>query len=335
MWRYWNKSDVYELSIPINDTLVCIRTHEQVLNIAKLPVKSDVRNKVVIWFDEEISRSCLQCINEAFVYGKSIMPDSICDAYDYLGLSAKQMEKHINKYVIYDETIYAHYAFPSDDFYMMYNKTQNEIFLWGNKPNLERILISILSMTGKVLPFHAACIQYNQKGYMIVGDTGSGKTALVIEMLKRGASYISDDILYVDGEMKGRRCNSYLSIRNNYVRLEEKTAVEVTKADKTFLDLEVLCSQNNWRIQDKTSIDEIILISPLTIDKAICTKLFCTFRHDSMFALEYIKGNIREKLDDSIWFWKEMLKNVSIKEIKIDYSKFDISIKEICDSIFA
>lgn len=299
MWRYWNKSNICEFTIFINDTLVYIRTHERKLNIVKLPSNDDVRNEITIWFDVEISQKCLQLINDAFAYGKAIVPKPICDAYDYLGLSAKQMENHINKYVVYDGMVYAYYAFPSDNFYLIYNKNQNELFLWGNKPNLERILISILSMTGKILPFHAACIQYNQKGYMIIGDTGSGKTALTLEMLKRGASYISDDILYVENDLHGLRCNSYLSLRNKYVGPEAQTAVEVIKADKTFLDLDILCSLNGWRIKDNTSIDEIVLISPLTIDKATCTKLFCTFRHDSMFALEYFKGNIKEKLDDT------------------------------------
>lgn len=334
MRSLWNKSDVFEYWIPINTTLVSIRTHEDNLKIAKFPQNCDIQDKVTIWFDSDISQMCIQRIREAFESGDEIMPDSICLAYKYLGLAPKQMEKHINKYVLFDDIIYAHYAFPSDDFYLMYATNQKDIYLWGNKPNLERILISILSMTGSILPFHAACIQYNKKGYMIIGDSSSGKTAISLEMLKRGAAYISDDTLYIDKDMRGIRCNSYLSLQNKYVKSEMKNAIEVVRADKTFLDIDELCSENDWIIQDNSPIDKILLISPLTVDNATCTKLFCTFRHDSMFALEYLEGDIREKLDVSILYWKEMLKKVSVKEISINYKEFNISINAICDKIF-
>lgn len=337
MQEVWNKNNTIQYEVRINNICIIINSHIRELHFAVYPGKTDLNHKIIIWYEKEIPYECKNIFFQALAKGKKYFPKSILDAYDYLGLGESDINKHINKYVQWNNGVFVHYSFPSDDFYVAYYKNSNEMYVWGNEANLERILISFLSMTGDTLPYHAACVRYHNKGFMIIGDTYSGKTSLVLSLLARGASYIADDILYVDENNCGHRCCEYLSIRNNYIQPNLKEAVEFSKAEKSFINISKMCLINHWEMMDEVHLDKIILINPLKEANITCTKLFCTFRHDSMFSLELLNDKnkyIGQMVVNSMKQWHLMTGYIDVEEIVIDYSAFEKSIDAICEAIF-
>ena len=325
----WNKKHTLQYSININDVNVVVNTHEKGLLFPPFIAGENVNHNVTIWYDSTISNDLAKQITSIVYENKAMLPASICDAYSYLGLGLENMQKHINKYVDHCGDIYVHYAFPSDDFYMIYNKTTAEIYLWGNRANLERILVSILSMTGDALPFHAACVSVKDKGYLILGDTNSGKTSLVLELMRRGASYVSDDIIYVDSSFYGHRCCDYLSMRAKYLHPSLENSVEFSRGEKVFMPTKELCRNLKCSIESGTSIDEIIILNPLLDSNISCTKLFCAFRHDSMVMNEILGGNICDMIDASMKLWNNMCETIPVNAIELDHNNFVQSLGNI------
>jgi hypothetical protein len=48
------------------------------------------------------------------------------------------------------------------------------------------------------LPFHGSCFEYNQKGVLICGVSGAGKSSVTAAFCKNGAQFINDDITPVE-----------------------------------------------------------------------------------------------------------------------------------------
>lgn len=320
----WNKDGVNRYDIDINHVRVTIFSHNQNLHFANYP-KKEIKSRLVIWFEESVSSPCKDMFKVVDANEAYILPKPICDAYNYLNLPPNSMKQHINHYCEFGDYIFSHFRFPSDDFYLAYHRYINELFLWGNQANLERILISVLSMTGDVLPFHSALLEYQGNGYMIIGDSGSGKTSIAMMLLKKGASYIADDILYMDRDGNGYRCGDYMSLRNEYLTKELSRYTEFEKGDKAFINVKSMCKENEWGLKDSVRINRIILISPLQPSNITCTKLFCTFRHDSMIGLEFLHDtskSIASILNESMKKWCWLYSSVRVDEMIIDYNNF-------------
>ena len=324
MNKFWNTDRVNRYDIDINHIRITIFSHNQNLHFANYP-KTEIKAHLVIWFEEIISSTCKELFKVVDTNGLFFLPKPICDAYNYLNLDPESMKRHINRYCKCGDYIISHFRFPSDEFYLAYHRNINELFLWGNVANLERILISVLSMTGDTLPFHSALLEYHGNGYMIIGDSGSGKTSLAMMLLKKGASYIADDIVYIDHDGYGHRCGDYMSLRNAYLINEVREYVEFEKGDKSFINVKTMCKGNEWSLIDSVHIDRIILISPLQSNNVTCTNLFCTFRHDSMIGLDFLHDTSKSIaciLNKSMNQWNWLYSSVRVDEMKIDYNDF-------------
>lgn len=330
----WDKSGVISHRLIIHDVQIIVYTHKVGLHFPPFPKKEKINRELVIWYDEIISDKLSSRIISVILHGEKRLPPSIQEAYQCIGLKEEQMQKHINKYVAHNEDIFVHYAFPSDDFFLIYNKSISELFLWGNPASLERILVNIFSMTGDALPFHAACVNINGKGVMILGDTNSGKTSLVLELLKHQAKYISDDILYVDNKLIGHRCCDFLSIRTRHVNSSLSPFAEFTKGDKSYFFIKNVCNQMNCDLDTKSLIDEIFLLTPLTLKNISCSQLFCAFRHDGMVMCEILGGNFPEKLNTSLTIWEKLTKLKNVNEVLIDKDNFNKTISDALDKYF-
>ena len=46
---------------------------------------------------------------------------------------------------------------------------------------------------GQVIRLHASCVDLNQQGVLIVGASGTGKSALALQLLALGATLVADD----------------------------------------------------------------------------------------------------------------------------------------------
>lgn len=45
----------------------------------------------------------------------------------------------------------------------------------------------------KVRTIHASCVELEGRGVLLCGDSGAGKTSLLVELLGRGARFLADD----------------------------------------------------------------------------------------------------------------------------------------------
>ena len=48
-------------------------------------------------------------------------------------------------------------------------------------------------MSGDTRTIHASCVAIEGHGLLICGGSGAGKTALLVELLRRGAQFVADD----------------------------------------------------------------------------------------------------------------------------------------------
>ncbi|WP_140485434.1 hypothetical protein [Flavobacterium sp. GSA192] len=100
-----------------------------------------------------------------------------------------------------------------DDFYLKVNEVANYRVQKGNIikifPHKNSDIASIkLFLNGSVLgailhqratlPFHGSCFEYDQKGIMICGVSGAGKSSVTAAFCKNGAQFINDDITPVE-----------------------------------------------------------------------------------------------------------------------------------------
>ncbi len=100
-----------------------------------------------------------------------------------------------------------------DDFYLKVNEVANYRVQKGNIikifPHKNSDIASIkLFLNGSVLgailhqratlPFHGSCFEYNQKGIMICGVSGAGKSSVTAAFCQNGAKFINDDITPIE-----------------------------------------------------------------------------------------------------------------------------------------
>lgn len=72
---------------------------------------------------------------------------------------------------------------------------------WSGEPLIELqsyLVIETLAARNDVLVMHAACVVFQGRPLMIIGESGSGKSTLTREAIRRGAVYLTDDCLLVD-----------------------------------------------------------------------------------------------------------------------------------------
>lgn len=54
-------------------------------------------------------------------------------------------------------------------------------------------LLGILAATIDIVPVHAACLSQNNRGFLLTGPSGTGKSTLAVSLSKRGYAFLSDD----------------------------------------------------------------------------------------------------------------------------------------------
>lgn len=65
---------------------------------------------------------------------------------------------------------------------------------------LERVVfpIHLLLHSPNLVPLHGGAILFSKLAYVFLGESGAGKSTTVLELLKRGAKIISDDLVFID-----------------------------------------------------------------------------------------------------------------------------------------
>ena len=61
---------------------------------------------------------------------------------------------------------------------------------------LEGLVLTMISAS-RAAPVHAACVSFNQRGFLLYGDSGAGKSSLACACALAGWTYTSDDASYI------------------------------------------------------------------------------------------------------------------------------------------
>ena len=333
----WDKSNTYEYFFDIGNFKFKICTHKK--NFKQLTEKKIIKNKnlpdldITIWLDEndEYIRNIKKIMDKCEKY----IPEAVVNSYKYLNLDLKLLENRINKYVKYNNDIYVHFRFPTENFYLVYSIDKPEIFIIGNEIYLERIITDLLTITSENLFLHAACIRYKEYGYIILGKSNYGKTGIALNMLENNAVYLADDIVQLNGNIANRCCD-YMSVREEYIPDSLKKYVCYEKPNKSYIDLDYMREDSKLKISDIILISKIILISPMNKEELKPTDLFFIFSRDSMWCMDILKNylpRIEKIMDHSTTYFNKLIHNIDTEILKIDYSNYKKSIYDFFNNI--
>jgi hypothetical protein len=85
-----------------------------------------------------------------------------------------------------------------------------------------QVLVALLHQK-KIINFHASSFIHNERGVMILGETGAGKTSITVAFAMNGAGFLSDDLTPVI--FKGSK--PYLWPLNRDIKLREDTVQQL------------------------------------------------------------------------------------------------------------
>jgi len=71
------------------------------------------------------------------------------------------------------------------------------------RPYFTTMIYMILHKRRKFFMFHSSCITYEDEAFMLMGESGAGKSSIAIINLLNGADYFSNDITYVSATDDG------------------------------------------------------------------------------------------------------------------------------------
>lgn len=150
-------------------------------------------------------------------------------------------------YTQQDARIYACVKKEEDRIYYYIKKTKTKILVniqektifisGGNLYNMlvyvYETLLSISIENQKGIHLHGACVQWNNKGYIITGKSGGGKTTMLFNALKCGGKFHSNDrvAIFLEGEkVKAYSIPIPVNVSVNMMRtLEEWKNTELVK----------------------------------------------------------------------------------------------------------
>lgn len=122
------------------------------------------------------------------------------------------------------------------------------------------VLGAVLHQRG-ILPFHGSCFQYEQKGILICGQSGAGKSSVTAAFCQYGALFINDDISPVEIRESG---TCIIPIKTRIKLWDDsikKLAIENDNFDKIRPDLEKFYLPNSEEFQEKQDLHHIFILS--------------------------------------------------------------------------
>ena len=87
---------------------------------------------------------------------------------------------------------------------------------------------------------HASCVRWQNKGILLIGDSGSGKSTAALALIEKGATLVADD--YTEISLKNEKIQATCP-ENILGKIEVRgVGIVPTKAKKeTFIDIVIQC----------------------------------------------------------------------------------------------
>lgn len=233
--------------------------------------------------------------------------------------------EHVNRYYKFNNYIFAHFPYPSDNFILQYSYDNNKIILYGNENNLYRILLDFLTISQDYLPLHASAIKKGDKAICLVSDSGCGKTSLLIQLLKRGYSFIADDSVFAN-DKEIFRISNLLTVRRDFPNHPKiMKIVKKHKEEKIVINIEQIAKiETSSTSFEKVSFFLLDNKNNLWNGLEKMTEPFPCISHHSFWCMFYlVKNNQKEWLDEkiknSIIFWNQKLQHIKPLTVNLKY----------------
>lgn len=278
------------------------------------------------------------CKNKA----KKYIPKEIEYFYNAINSSCKKkysIFEHMNCYYKYKENKYAYFPYFSDNFIIKYSDNSNDIFLYGSKENLYRVILDFLTVEQNYLPLHASAVYKGNKIISLVSDSGCGKTSILIKLLQKGYTFIGDDSLFAN-QNNIFPISNMITVRKdfpNHPKIEK--IVNRNKMDKIAINIEQISkSYISSKPEPFSNVQFYYLHKKGTNWRGLkqMAEPFPSIFHHSFWCANYIlKGNgkkaIQDKVEKSVGFWEEKL--TKIKPIEVDMNNFENFINDFENKI--
>lgn len=161
----------------------------------------------------------------------------------YAGLQKAEIEhlpfdRHCNRYYAWEEYVLIDFPYSSDQFQIVFHRNNGHVFLFGPETSIGRILHDICCVLSAYLPIHGAAVTHSGKAVCFLGDSGSGKTFAMLNMLHHGYMYIADDELFLhNGTVYSISNHIHLHYKNQSRKITTSTReLCVCAAEKGIVD---------------------------------------------------------------------------------------------------
>lgn len=128
---------------------------------------------------------------------------------------------------------------------------------------VRKLLMIILSNSGWSF-FHSACVNFCDKGILLMGPKNSGKTSLLIHLIETlQANYVSNDIIALKGNMKEIMLISFpvsLGIRTDYYNTSKYiTDIQLYDNTRQYIHCKDFINEMNCKISVQCKLGDIFI----------------------------------------------------------------------------
>jgi len=179
------------------------------------------------------------------------------------------------------------------------------------------VLGAVLHQRG-ILPFHGSCFQYEQKGILICGQSGAGKSSVTAAFCQNGAVFINDDISPVEiteSETNIIPIKTRIKLWDDSIK---KLEIENDNFDKIRPSLDKFYLPNTEEFQSKQALHHILILSQHNKEEFESVELEGIAKYNALRHQIYRKMYLKGMPERQKAYFKQLLllaKNVKVTRI--------------------
>ena len=180
------------------------------------------------------------------------------------------------------------------------------------------VLGAVLHQQG-ILPFHGSCFQYNEKGVLLCGHSGAGKSSVTAAFCQNGARFINDDITPV---AISEYATTIIPIKTRIKLWDDsfqKLKIENDDFEKIRPTLDKFYLPTNEEYQDKQELHHIFILSTHNKDHFETFELEGMAKYNALRKQIYRKMYLKGMPERQKSYFKQLFqlaKNVRVTHIK-------------------
>lgn len=200
-------------------------------------------------------------------------------------------------------------------------------------------MLDFFTVCNTYLPLHASAISNKDIATCIISDSGCGKTSFLIQLLKRGYTFLGDDSIFAD-DFGIFPVSKIMGVRKDFPNDERIAAIiKSHKEAKIAINIEQVAKSFVFpNLKNFKKMQFIVLENSTKSWKGLkkMSEPFPAILHHSFWCLSYfIQENQKEwltnKVKSSILFWEEKLNTA--KQFTVDFNNFESCVEDFAKEI--